>query len=141
MRWCTYSTDDRAPRVGLVVDGYIRGLDPSRSMIGIIASATQLAAAYEQASRSPAEVVALARATLHAPVPVPPSIRDFMAFEEHVVTSSRALGREVHPDWYQIPVFYFSNPAGVRGPTDNVEISPLSVAFDFELEIAAVIGT
>jgi len=109
-------------------------------MIDIIGSGEALAAAREQASTAPAEVVALPDVTLHAPVPVPPSIRDFMAFEEHVVTSSKALGLEVHPDWYQIPVFYFSNPAGVRGPTEDVEISPLSAAFDFELEIAAVIG-
>jgi 2-keto-4-pentenoate hydratase/2-oxohepta-3-ene-1,7-dioic acid hydratase in catechol pathway len=77
---------------------------------------------------------------LRAPVPVPPSIRDFMAFEEHVVTSMRAIGRDVDPVWYQIPVFYFTNPAAVHGPRDAVRVSPGSQAFDYEMEIAAIIG-
>jgi 2-keto-4-pentenoate hydratase/2-oxohepta-3-ene-1,7-dioic acid hydratase in catechol pathway len=64
-----------------------------------------------------------------------------MAFEEHVVTSSAALGQQVNPDWYEIPVFYFSNPAAVHSATADVRISPGSAAFDYELEIAAVIGT
>ena len=64
-----------------------------------------------------------------------------MAFEEHVVTSTEALGLEVDPLWYEIPVFYFSNPAAILGPTDDVPIAPGSSAFDYELEIAAVIGT
>jgi 2-keto-4-pentenoate hydratase/2-oxohepta-3-ene-1,7-dioic acid hydratase in catechol pathway len=68
-------------------------------------------------------------------------VRDFMAFEEHVVTSNRAFGLEVDPLWYEIPVFYFSNPAAICGPADDVRIPPGSAAFDYELEIAAVIGT
>jgi hypothetical protein len=43
----------------------------------------------------------------------PPSIRDFMAFEEHVVNARRnrpGPPREVPPAWYEIPVFYFTNP-------------------------------
>jgi 2-keto-4-pentenoate hydratase/2-oxohepta-3-ene-1,7-dioic acid hydratase in catechol pathway len=64
-----------------------------------------------------------------------------MAFEEHVVTSAKALGLGVDPLWYEIPVFYFTNPAAICGPADNVPIPPGSVAFDYELEVAAVIGT
>jgi 2-keto-4-pentenoate hydratase/2-oxohepta-3-ene-1,7-dioic acid hydratase in catechol pathway len=64
-----------------------------------------------------------------------------MAFEQHVVTASAALGREVHPDWYELPVSYFTNPAAVLGHTDDVPVSPGSAAFDFELEAAAVVGT
>jgi 2-keto-4-pentenoate hydratase/2-oxohepta-3-ene-1,7-dioic acid hydratase in catechol pathway len=77
---------------------------------------------------------------LLSPVEYPPSLRDFMSFEEHVVTSMSALGRSVDPVWYDQPVFYFSNPAAVIGPQDEVRIAPGSEAFDFELEIAAVIG-
>jgi 2-keto-4-pentenoate hydratase/2-oxohepta-3-ene-1,7-dioic acid hydratase in catechol pathway len=77
---------------------------------------------------------------LLSPVEYPPSIRDFMSFEEHVVTSMTALNRSVDPVWYEQPVFYFSNPAAVIGPNDDVCIAPGSGAFDFELEIAAVIG-
>jgi 2-keto-4-pentenoate hydratase/2-oxohepta-3-ene-1,7-dioic acid hydratase in catechol pathway len=38
-------------------------------------------------------------------------------------------------------VFYFSNPAAIIGPHDDVPIAPGSAAYDFELEVAAVIGT
>ena len=75
-----------------------------------------------------------------APVPDPPSIRDFYAFEEHVKTSAQALGREVSPVWYEIPLFYFTNPAATRGPYDDIPVAPGSARFDYELEIAAVVG-
>jgi fumarylacetoacetate (FAA) hydrolase len=44
------------------------------------------------------------------------------------------------PQWYQIPVFYFSNPASVIGDGDVVLPPKDSTQLDFELEIAAVIG-
>jgi 2-keto-4-pentenoate hydratase/2-oxohepta-3-ene-1,7-dioic acid hydratase in catechol pathway len=77
---------------------------------------------------------------LLAPVPRPPSIRDFMAFEEHVVTASSAIGLKVDPLWYRQPIFYFTNPAAVFGPRADIATPPGSTALDFELEIAAVIG-
>ncbi|MFH5823155.1 fumarylacetoacetate hydrolase family protein [Georgenia sp. AZ-5] len=85
--------------------------------------------------------IPLERLHLHSPVDVPPSLRDFMSFEDHVVTSMSALGRQVDPIWYQQPVFYFSNPAAVIGPSADVPVAPGSSEFDFELEIGAVIGT
>ena len=56
---------------------------------------------------------------LLAPVPRPPSIRDFYAFEEHVrrARELRDAGPPP-PEWYELPVFYFSNPAAVYGPED-----------------------
>jgi fumarylacetoacetate (FAA) hydrolase len=44
------------------------------------------------------------------------------------------------PEWYQIPVFYFSNAAAILGPNDEIEFPPESSAWDYELEAAAVIG-
>lgn len=70
----------------------------------------------------------------------PRSIRDFMSFEEHVSTLRTARGLTVPEVWYQQPVFYFTNPAAVHGPFDSVRISPGSVEFDYELEVAVVIG-
>jgi hypothetical protein len=96
--------------------------------------------AAERAVNDPAEVVAEDGVRFLAPVPDPPSIRDFYAFEEHVKTSARALGREVSPVWYEIPLFYFTNPAATRGPYDDIPIAPGSARFDYELEIAAGVG-
>jgi fumarylacetoacetate (FAA) hydrolase len=57
------------------------------------------------------------------------------------VQSARAQrGLEMAPEWYQLPVFYFSNPAAVSGPEDEVAFPPESSAWDYELEAAAVIG-
>ena len=123
---------DGSERAGVLRDGAIHGV-PGR-LIDLLADE-----ALAQVG-DPVEIVAEADARLRAPVPFPPSIRDFMGFEEHVVTSMHAIGREVDPVWYEIPVFYFTNPAAVRGPRDPVEISPGSAAFDYELEVAAVIG-
>jgi 2-keto-4-pentenoate hydratase/2-oxohepta-3-ene-1,7-dioic acid hydratase in catechol pathway len=81
-----------------------------------------------------------AEVELLAPVPAPPSIRDFMAFEEHVVTASAAIGLTVDPLWYHQPVFYFTNPAAVQGPYADVPVPPGSAALDYEIEVAAVIG-
>ena len=70
----------------------------------------------------------------------PPSIRDFMAFEEHVRNARAASGLEVPPAWYELPVFYFSNPAAVYRHGDEVPKPADSQALDYELELAAVIG-
>lgn len=141
MRWCTYSTAGSRPAVGLVDGATVYGLREPATLIDILGSPDALTSAERSARTAPSEVLPLADVHLHAPVPVPPSVRDFMAFEEHVVTSTKALGLEVDPLWYEIPVFYFTNPAAIRGPYDDVPVAPGSAAWDFELEIAAVIGT
>ena len=83
---------------------------------------------------------ALEDATLLAPVPEPPSVRDFFAFEEHVATGWRRRGGEIPPAWFEIPVFYFSNPASIHGPGEPVRKPAATSLLDFELEVAAVIG-
>ncbi|HEY8506638.1 MAG TPA: fumarylacetoacetate hydrolase family protein, partial [Gemmataceae bacterium] len=75
-------------------------------------------------------------------LPIPPvaSVRDFYAFEEHVRTCRRHRGQEVAPQWYEVPVFYFSNPACVIGHDDPVKAPQGSSALDYELELACVVG-
>ncbi len=84
--------------------------------------------------------VALDSSTLLAPVPDPPSVRDFFAFEGHVATGWRRRGGDVPAAWYQAPTFYFSNPGSVHGPGEPVRRPQATEMLDFELEIAAVIG-
>jgi 2-keto-4-pentenoate hydratase/2-oxohepta-3-ene-1,7-dioic acid hydratase in catechol pathway len=141
MRWATYvSPTDSAEHPALVADGALHGLRGAERLVDLLGDG-RLADAAQRALADPLDVIAEDEAVLRSPVPSPPSIRDFMAFEEHVVTSMRAIGQELHPDWYEIPVFYFTNPAAVLGPRDDVPISPGCVAFDYELEVAAVVGT
>src|SRR5512141_3164962 len=83
---------------------------------------------------------ALADVLLRAPVLRPPSVRDFYAFEQHVKTARASRGLEVPQEWYEIPVFYFSNPAAIYGPEDEIPKPPDTNELDYELEVAAVIG-
>jgi fumarylacetoacetate (FAA) hydrolase len=76
------------------------------------------------------------------PVGQPPSIRDFMAFEEHVRNARAATGRGEPPEaWYEAPRFYFSNPAAVFRDGDEIPKPPDTAALDYELELACVIGS
>ncbi|MDB5313610.1 MAG: Ureidoglycolate lyase [Gemmataceae bacterium] len=77
-------------------------------------------------------------------MPVPfavASLRDFYAFEQHVKTCRAHRGLDMVPQWYQIPVFYFSNPVALIGDGDPVWAPHGSTALDYELELACVIGT
>jgi fumarylacetoacetate (FAA) hydrolase len=69
------------------------------------------------------------------------SVRDFYAFEQHVATCRKHRGLEMLPQWYQVPVFYFSNPVAIIGDGDPVWAPQGSSALDYELELACVIGT
>jgi fumarylacetoacetate (FAA) hydrolase len=82
----------------------------------------------------------LAEVQLLAPIPDPPAIRDFFAFEQHVATARARFGAPVPPEWYQIPVFYFTNPAAVVGPETEIPYPEGTAELDYELEVAAVIG-
>jgi 2-keto-4-pentenoate hydratase/2-oxohepta-3-ene-1,7-dioic acid hydratase in catechol pathway len=79
--------------------------------------------------------VPLAAVRLLPPVEAP-TVRDFVAFEEHV----EGIAGEVVPQWYEAPTFYFTNPYALTGAHDDVAVPPGCRAFDFELEVAAVAG-
>jgi 2-keto-4-pentenoate hydratase/2-oxohepta-3-ene-1,7-dioic acid hydratase in catechol pathway len=137
MRWVTYRSANRTERPGLLRDGRVHGLDGT--LLTLIES--DLAAAAERAVAAPFEVVDLADVRLCAPIPSPPSVRDFLSFEEHLRNAGRALGRtEIPPVWFEQPVFYFTNPAAIRGPDEEIPISPGCERFDYEVEVAAVVG-
>jgi fumarylacetoacetate (FAA) hydrolase len=77
---------------------------------------------------------------LLAPILHPPAIRDFYAFEQHVRTARALRGQEVPREWYEQPVFYFSNPVAVYGPDAEIPHPPETSELDYELEVAAMIG-
>jgi fumarylacetoacetate (FAA) hydrolase len=70
----------------------------------------------------------------------PYTLRDGYAFEQHVKTANKNRGREVPQEWYEFPVFYYTNPNAVFGHEDTIPYPPYTNAMDYELEIAAVIG-
>ncbi|MDX6512799.1 MAG: hypothetical protein QOE36_2303 [Gaiellaceae bacterium] len=82
----------------------------------------------------------LAEVDFRPPVLHPPSVRDFYAFEQHVATARARRGAEVPKEWYEIPVFYFSNPAAIYGPGDEIPYPEGTSELDYELEVAAIVG-
>jgi fumarylacetoacetate (FAA) hydrolase len=68
-------------------------------------------------------------------------VRDFYAFEQHVRTCRAHRGLGMVPQWYEVPVFYFSDPVAIVGDGDSVRAPHGSAALDYELELACVIGT
>jgi|TARA_B100000315_G_scaffold210472_1_gene206772 fumarylacetoacetate (FAA) hydrolase len=74
------------------------------------------------------------------PVPEPPTFRDFYAFEQHVKAARKSRGLDMHPTWYEIPVFYFSNPYCMVGHKEDVKLPAGSDALDFELELGIIIA-
>jgi len=129
-------------RVGVLDGEQVFLLPVGETLIGLLGDdGDRLRGAGERALRDPAGVVALDSVRLRAPIPQPGTIRDFMTFERHVQGAALLMGDGVvSPEWYEIPAFYFSNPYSVIGPYDDVAVPPGSVRFDFELEVAAVIG-
>jgi fumarylacetoacetate (FAA) hydrolase len=127
MRFCTFEAEGRqAP-------GRIEG--ESVVELGAQSLVEWLVSGGEDVAEHP-----LSDVRLRAPVPQPPSVRDFYAFEQHVRTARASRGLEVPPEWYGRPVFYFSNPAAVYGPEDEIPFPPESSEWDYELEAAVVIG-
>ncbi|MBN9189570.1 fumarylacetoacetate hydrolase family protein [Microbacterium sp.] len=108
-----------------VADVLARGLDHTRNL-------------FEQVD--PASATRIEDVRLLAPV-VPTSIRDFVAFEEHVegMTADAEGVGHVPPEWYEAPTFYFTNPHTVLGPDDVLQ-PPVTQRLDFELELAIVVG-
>lgn len=68
------------------------------------------------------------------------SLRDFYAFEQHVKTARASRGLDVVPEWYEFPVFYFSNHQAIFQHNDVVPMPRYTQALDYELEIAFIIG-
>ena len=74
------------------------------------------------------------------PVPDPPSVRDFYAFEQHVKTARGRRNLEMVPEWYEFPAFYFTNPNALLGHQWDLKIPAYTSELDFELEIACIIA-
>ncbi|MBC3846319.1 fumarylacetoacetate hydrolase family protein [Winogradskyella echinorum] len=82
----------------------------------------------------------LSEVKLLAPLTNPRSFRDYVAFEEHMLNASKTFGHTVSPEWYNIPIFYFTNHQAIFGPNDEIKRPEKETKFDIELELAVIIG-
>lgn len=94
-----------------------------------------------------APIVGMADATLLAPLPNPTRLRDCSVFEEHILGGARWAEKAGIPElakvpdiWYKEPIFYKGNHLGMAGPDELIEWPEGCQKFDYELEIAIVIG-
>ncbi|MBX3302123.1 MAG: fumarylacetoacetate hydrolase family protein [Nitrospira sp.] len=78
---------------------------------------------------------------LAAPLPDPPSLRDFIAFEEHIAATSKKRGQAIPPEWYKAPVYYKGNHRTIIGPDEPLSWPLDTAKLDYELELACVIGS
>jgi 2-keto-4-pentenoate hydratase/2-oxohepta-3-ene-1,7-dioic acid hydratase in catechol pathway/glyoxylase-like metal-dependent hydrolase (beta-lactamase superfamily II) len=143
MKWVTYRGAD-GERTAVLSGDTIYAMAPGVALLDLIGrGADGLRRAGEDVQRSPSAVAQLGEVTLMAPIPRPPSIRDSLCFLDHMRNCQAALGagRVLSDTWYRIPAFYFACPATILGPYDDAPTAPGSAWQDFELEIAAVIGT
>jgi fumarylacetoacetate (FAA) hydrolase len=115
--------DDCAPHLGEIVAA-LDGENP---------------VALRGASRQPV-ATAVGNTRLLSPLPRPLSFRDFMSFEGHVKNSMALRGRDVRPQWYEIPVFYFSNVHTFYGHDEQVPRPASTKWLDYELELACIIN-
>jgi 2-keto-4-pentenoate hydratase/2-oxohepta-3-ene-1,7-dioic acid hydratase in catechol pathway len=133
---------EQGPTLAVVDDGDVLvDLPPGRELPELLAEDGLLAETAEQARRRAPRVTPLADARLMAPLD-PPTFRDFSTFPEHTAGIVKLADPDagVPPEFWEIPTFYFSNPYAIVGPTDDVPIPPGCALFDYELEVAAVVG-
>ena len=146
MKLLTYETD-KGPRCGVLQAGNIvdvTGLVGSnghtiRDVQGLLELGDSPIERVREAldKDTSASRLPLSGAKLLSPIVQPPTVRDFIVFEEHA--SSQGT-REPNEVWYRMPVFYFSNPLCVYGTDAEIPFPSASSQFDYELEIGCVIG-
>jgi 2-keto-4-pentenoate hydratase/2-oxohepta-3-ene-1,7-dioic acid hydratase in catechol pathway len=82
----------------------------------------------------------LATVSIAAPLPNPSSLRDFIAFEDHIAATSKKRGQPIPQEWYKAPVYYKGNHRTIIGPEEDLSWPLDTTKLDYELELACVIG-
>lgn len=75
-----------------------------------------------------------------SPLDVIGSLKDFLAFEDHVKRGARRRNGEVPAYWYEAPVYYKGNHRATLGPDDVCAWPHYTDRLDFELELALIVG-
>lgn len=140
MKLATFGSPEQL-RVGVVVGELVHPMEPGLSMLALVQRGLPAALVAGQRAVDTAEGVPLAQVRLAPPLH-PPSIRDFLTFEQHLEGALRTVLPEatIPPAWFAAPTFYFTNPHSLIGAFDEVAVPPGCALLDFELEVAAVVG-
>src|SRR5207247_8828484 len=123
VRWATCLGGGSGERVGVVQGQEILALPSGTTLLDLLGdSGERLRDAGQAALAGPDEVFPLPAVTVLPPVPRPPSVRDFYAFEQHVRTARHRRGLEMDPERYELPVFSFCNPGALVGPSAELAV-------------------
>jgi 2-keto-4-pentenoate hydratase/2-oxohepta-3-ene-1,7-dioic acid hydratase in catechol pathway len=139
MKFVRFAAENAGTRVGVVDGDTYRVVEGYDDLLPLIQAGEEALRAAGDAALRDGDTVDPASVHNLSPIATPPTFRDFYAFEQHVKAGRAWRGLEMDPLWYQIPVFYFSNPYAFRGEGE-VAMTPGSESFDFELEVAAIVG-
>ncbi|HZB21354.1 MAG TPA: fumarylacetoacetate hydrolase family protein, partial [Blastococcus sp.] len=139
MRFATWELGGRV-QAGVVGTAGLHALREGTTVLDLVRSG--LPAALEAGAAALAGPAVPLDAVRLLPPLQAPTVRDFVAFEEHVEGVRKAIDgvAGVVDEWYQAPTFYFTNPYALIGAHDDVAVPPGSQRFDFELEVAVVVG-
>jgi fumarylacetoacetate (FAA) hydrolase len=138
MKLVTFRTAERATHAGVVRDGRVIVL-AYPTVLELLRDPDGIAKA-QSALDSAEAAFPLSEVALCSPIPEPPSVRDFYAFEQHVKSARAKRGLGMIPEWYEVPIFYFTNNSEIYGHDEEVPYPVGSEELDIELEIACVIG-
>jgi 2-keto-4-pentenoate hydratase/2-oxohepta-3-ene-1,7-dioic acid hydratase in catechol pathway len=78
---------------------------------------------------------------LRAPLTMPNSLRDFLAFEDHAKAGAGRRSEKVSEVWYRRPLYYKGNHRTLLGPDEPVKRPSFTNELDLELEVACVVGS
>ncbi|MBN2525083.1 MAG: fumarylacetoacetate hydrolase family protein [Deltaproteobacteria bacterium] len=131
-------------------------------MLAFLSGGERARALAREMLDAPVQTLALDEVTLQSPVPRPESIRDCMAFEQHIINCirkvglkklapmdvalerffgrKRSLAGKMNRAWYAQPVYYKSNRFSVIGDGDKVVRPSYTRQLDYELEWGVFIG-
>jgi fumarylacetoacetate (FAA) hydrolase len=138
VKLATFKTVNDTPHAGVVCGDSVLQLN-YQTLLELLQDPQGIEKA-RQVLESSQPGLALSAVTLLPPVPNPPTLRDFYAFEQHVSAARAKRGVGMIPEWYEIPTFYFSNTSEIYGHDEAIPYPTHSKELDIELEIACVIG-
>jgi 2-keto-4-pentenoate hydratase/2-oxohepta-3-ene-1,7-dioic acid hydratase in catechol pathway len=139
MRFATWEAGGEV-RAGVVSDQGLHELPGRTTVLDLVRAG--LPAALEAGTAALDRAAVPVDSVRLMPPLAAPTVRDFVAFEEHVEGVVKSVGDSagVVPEWYEAPTFYFTNPYALIGAHDDVPVPPGSHMLDFELEVAVVVG-
>ncbi|RYY11315.1 MAG: fumarylacetoacetate hydrolase family protein [Cytophagaceae bacterium] len=149
MKLVTFSPPSGGARAGwLTPDGQgvvdmrqvSQGALPADMLSFIEQHETLLPLLQQQGWHTAPATYALAAVTLLAPLPNPRSFRDYVSFEQHLLNAAAQFGHQVAAEWYEMPIFYFTNHQAIIGPGAAVRRPAGETRLDYELELACVLG-